>query len=189
VDGHDRGVTPASLENLRRGDHLVTFVRLGYRRANRTIVMGRRFDELAELQLGLALQPGVYTYLYDEMAPLVSPQKVTLTDGDIKKLSEAAATLEVKQLLIIQLDTGNSYTDGFIRTLHYKGPTSPIKRHEIAFDFEADGLWGLGAEVVREHFDINTADLPVVEELSPIYFKLTAPPITQHDDYDNEEEE
>ena len=173
IDGIYRGVTPLQLSDLRRGEHLFTFEREGFRRVSRVMVVGAKFAETRELELGLHLKPGVYQYLYGDLVPVVA----SAGDPDLKVLKNAAYALEVENLLLV-LVAKKKRRKGAIRTLHFDGSTLSVDRHTIRVKLTEAGLKGGIGDVLDRHYGVSPPPSAAPNAArDPIYFKLQLPPL------------
>lgn len=177
VDGIYRGVTPLQLTDLRRGEHLFTFEREGFRRVSRVMVVGAKFAETRELELGLHLKPGVYQYLYGDLVPIVAADG---PPGDTKVLRNAAYALEVGRLLLVLVDKTKGKS-GAVRTLGYNSVDDAVQRESIPVQLTEEGLDGAIAEVIKRHYKVD-ATVRTASGRGPIYFKLAPPPIKPPED-------
>ena len=179
VDGIYRGVTPLQLTDLRRGEHLFTFEREGFRRVSRVMVVGAKFAETRELELGLHLKPGVYQYLYGDLVPIVAHGG---PPADTKVLRNAAYALEVGRLLLVLVDQVKG-KKGAIRTLAYSAEDDTVQREKIAVQLDEAGMAGGIKELIRRHYGVK-AGPSVPPDRGPFYFKLQEPPVeVPKDDY------
>ncbi len=172
VDGIYRGVTPLQLMDLRRGEHLFTFEREGFRRVSRVMVVGAKFAETRELELGLHLKPGVYQYLYGDLVPIVAAEG---EPSDTKVLRNAAYALEVGRLLLVLIDKSKG-KKGAVRTLAYTADGDDVTREDIAVVLSEDGLSSAVSEVILRHYGVEAAP-PDSGDRQAIYFKLQTPPL------------
>ena len=178
IDGIYRGVTPLQLSDLRRGEHLFTFEREGFRRVSRVMVVGAKFAETRELELGLHLKPGVYQYLYGDLVPVVASGG----DPDLKVLKNAAYALEVENLLLVLVDK-KKRRKGAIKTLHFDGGTLTVNRHVIPVVLSEAGLQSGIADVLDRHYGVMPPEGTTPSDpRDPIYFKLQLPPVKVPED-------
>ncbi len=178
VDGIYRGVTPLQLTDLRRGEHLFTFEREGFRRVSRVMVVGAKFAETRELELGLHLKPGVYQYLYGDLVPIVAAKG---PPGDTKVLRNAAYALEVGRLLLVLVDKTKGKgkgkgKKGAVRTLAYSADDDAVQRESIPVALTEKGLDGAIDQVIKRHYKVD-AEKQALTDRAPIYFKLKPPPL------------
>lgn len=180
VDGQYRGVTPVKLTKLRRGEHVFTFVREGYRRVSRILRIGERFSEARELEMGLHLKPGVYRGVYKDLIPVV---RGTAEDENAV-CAKVADTIEVGGLMMV-LTVPNP--DGGVKVylLNWKkGGAEGVRRTSLDLDLSSpDHIEDSVVRVLSTVFSVKAEDLPGLAERPPIYFKLQAPPFVPEEEY------
>ena len=180
VDGQYRGVTPVKLKKLRRGEHVFTFVREGFRRVSRILRIGERFSEARELEMGLQLKPGVYRSVYKDLIPVV---RGTAEDEN-DTCTKVADTLEVGGLMMV-LTIPNK--EGGVKVYLFnwkKGSPDGVRRTSLDLDLSTpDRIEDSVVQVLSTVFQVKAADLPSLAERPPLYFKLQATPYVPEEEY------
>ncbi len=179
VDGQYRGVTPTVLTNLRRGEHVFTFVREGYRRVSRILKVGEKFSEARELEMGLHLKPGVYIGVYKDLIPVV---RGTAKDeqGICRKVAD---TLEVDGLTMV-LTVPSKKHGVRVFVIDWMNGRDRLIRKEFDVDLGTEDLIEKAViEILAGVYGVDEAHLPSLAERPPIYFKLDVPPFVPEEDY------
>ncbi len=180
VDGQFRGVTPVRLKGLRRGEHVFTFVREGFRRVSRLLRVGEKFSEARELEMGLQLKPGVYRGVYKDLIPVVQG----VADDEQGVCQKVAQTLEVAGLMMV-VTVPNPAGGVKAYVLNWGGKASdPVTRAEFDLDLGSpDAIEDAVVRILGTVYKVDPESLPSLAERAPIYFKVGLPPFQAEEEF------
>ncbi len=187
VDGHYRGISPLTINNFRKGSHLITLTKEGWRRANHNISLGSG-DALnsggygssdSEKTIKQSLRPGVFHHLWADLTPLVVKSKTQKLDpGELSTIARAAEALEVKGLLLVHVepipgqDNSHSY-----RTLWYSSNPSQLDHMAGTLENNKQGIEMAARAILLKHLGLDPASLEEPASPKPVLYKLAPIPL------------